>query len=262
MKKIYWLIAVIAIIIVVFVIYGAKNGKLINQQTPPEASTKLLFSMETIHETNEFYDIQVEYPKFENIDDLNNKVSNLISEKISAFKQDSKDNWEARKATATPEYPVPENPESPFPFIAEWKPIQLNNNYISFVVNLYYFTGGAHGANEIYAFNYDVKNKKEITMMDFLNSSQQSFEKLAILANQQVTSQLGNETQTNDFLKQMIADGTKATPENYQNFNFNYNSLIIYFQQYQVAPGSSGEITITLYKETLKSNSIESNYLN
>lgn len=209
------------------------------------------------------YNIQVEYPQFKNADSaFNKKIADLINGEIDTFKKDAKDNWEARKATALPESPVPENPEQPFDFIAEWEPTQLNETYVSFVVRLYYFVGGAHGANEVYGFNYDLKKQKEINILDFLNSSQPALDKLAQLAAEDVASQMqGNGAQINDFIKQMIQDGTKPTLENYRDFNFNYNSLIIYFQQYQVAPGAAGPINVTFYKSTLDGNSIQSDYL-
>jgi hypothetical protein len=107
-----------------------------------------------------------------------------------------------------------------------------------------------------------LKKAKEITILDFLNSSQPALEKLANLSSQDITSQLQSNGLTIDsFLQQMIEDGTRPTLENYQNFNFNYNSLIIYFQQYQVAPGAVGQITVTFYKSTLDTNSINSDYL-
>jgi hypothetical protein len=252
MKKIIWLVVIVIIITAGILVYKNKmpNSQKNNQE-------KLSFSVEAIHQTDSFYDIQVEYPQFQNLKDFNAEISDLVSQKIIAFKEESKNNWEARKATATPDNPVPENPESPFPFIVEWKPVQMNDNYISFVLHLYYFVGGAHGANEISAFNYNLKAGKKITIMDFLNSSQEAFERLAVLAKQEVTSQLqSNGVPIDDSLKQMIENGTKPVPENYQNFNFGYNSLIIYFQQYQVAPGAAGEITVNFYKNTLESNSI------
>ncbi|MCX6764386.1 MAG: DUF3298 and DUF4163 domain-containing protein [Candidatus Nealsonbacteria bacterium] len=229
----------------------------------PINNNYLSVSVIPIHQTDNFYNIQAEYPQFKNAsDEFNKKIADLITEEIDNFKKSAKENWDARRATAMPDNPVPENPEGPFDFIATWKPVQLNNEYLSFVINSYYFVGGAHGANEVHAFNYDLAKQKEITILDFLNSSQQYFEKLAELSAKEVTSKLqGNEVMIDDFLKQMIQDGTKATQENYKDFNFNYNSLIIYFQQYQVAPGAAGEITITFYKNTLDKNSIKSDYL-
>ena len=149
-----------------------------------------------------------------------------------------------------------------FDFIANWKPVQLNQEYLSFVINIYYFSGGAHGLNEVYAFNYDIVQKKELTINDFLGNSPQALQELSQISAQQVTSQLQSSgVQIDDILTPMIQQGTKPTLDNYNNFNFNYNSLTIYFQQYQVAPGYVGPITITIFKNTLDENSIMSDYL-
>ena len=265
MKKIYLIIVII--IIIILAVWGfCKIRDIKSPPAAPESSTEensLSMSVSFIHQKDNFYNIQVEYPQFANVGKaFDEKISSLIISKIETFKKDAKDNYEARKATASLENPLPENPDQPFDFIGSWEATQLNDNYISFVVNLYYFVGGAHGATEVYAFNYGLENGKEITILDFLNSSQPALEKLADLSSQNVTSQLeSGGILIDDFLKQMIEDGTEPTQENYKNFNFNYNSLIVYFQQYQVAPGAVGPITAVFYKNTLDSNSINSNYL-
>ena len=264
MKKNEWLAVIIAIILA-----GWVGWKIQNVKSPPTEeklqTTENSLSMSTslIYQTDNFYNIQVEYPQFANIDSaFNKKISDLIKGEVETFKKDAKDNYEARRATAPAQEPLPENPEIPFDFIGTWESTQLNDVYISFVIRLYYFVGGAHGITEVYAFNYDLKKEKEITILDFLNSSQPALEKLANLASQDITSQLQSNGITIDsFLQQMIESGTKPTQENYQNFNFNYNSLTIYFQQYQVAPGAAGPITVTFYKSTLDANSINSDYL-
>jgi hypothetical protein len=261
------LLVTIAIILAVAAVLYVQNCRFFIKKNVVEENpinnNYLSVSVVPIHQTDNFYNIQVEYPQFKNASvEFNKKIADLITGQINNFKKSAKENWDARRATATPDNPVPENPPGPFDFIATWKPVQLNNEYISFVINLYYFVGGAHGANEVHAFNYDLAKQKEITILDFLNSSQQALEKLAELSAKEVTSQLQvNGTVIDDFMKQMIQDGSKATAENYKDFNFSYNSLTIYFQQYQVAPGAAGEITITFYKNTLDANSIKSNYL-
>jgi len=262
-NKIFLLIIIIVIVAGAIVYANKKCTCLVCNCNQNVTGNSVEMFVVPISESDNFFRINVEYPQFKNVDPaFNQKISNLITEEINNFKKNSKDNWEARKATATPDNPVPENPEEPFDFIATWTPTQLNNKYLSFVINIYYFTGGAHGVNEIYAFNYDLNMKKEISMLDFLNSSQDSLNKVAELSAQNITSQLqSNGMQANDIIKQMIQQGTMPTNENFQNFNFTYNSLIIYFQQYQVAPGSVGSITITLYKDILDSNSIKSDYL-
>ena len=264
-NKIVWLLIVASLILVAEVaVFTKKCDKAVNQPvSQPAAENNLQISINSISELDSFFNIKAEYPQFKDIDPVfNEKISALTTREIEQFKKDSKDNWQARKDTALPGEVVPENPPTPFDFIASWTPTQLNNKYLSFVINVYYFSGGAHGNEEVYTFNYDIAENKEISINDFLGLSQQNLEKLAQLASQEVTSQLQSSgMQTDNFLRQMIEQGTKPTQENFKDFNFSYNSLIIYFQKYQVAPGAAGSITITLYKDTLESNSIKSDYL-
>lgn len=269
MKKIRLIIVIILVALAGWLGWKIHNIKYVKyiesltaEQKLPTEENSLSMSVSFIHQKDNFYNVQVEYPQFVNADAFNEEISNLIAGEIEAFKKDAKDNYEARRATTPPGDQLPENPEQPFDFIGTWKPIQLNNSYVSFVIYLYYFAGGAHGITEVHAFNYDLKKEKEITILDFLNSSQPSLEKLAELTNQEITSQLeASGVPIDSFLQQMIESGTKPTQENYQNFNFNYDSLTIYFQQYQVAPGATGPMTATFYKRTLDEGSIKSDYL-
>ena len=154
------------------------------------------------------------------------------------------------------------NPEEPFDFIATPTLAQISPAYVSFIIDIYYFSGGAHGIDQIFAFNYDLKNKKEITITDFAGG-QAGLDKLATLAADQVTSQLqGNGEQLNDTIKQLVADGTKSTPDNYKNFTFGYGKLTVYFEQYQAASGSAGTITTMFYKSDLDQAGVNSSYLN
>lgn len=260
MKKNYW-----AIIAVIVILAGGLTWIIKKEKQAEEKNTEnaLKVSIISISQTDSFYNIQVEYPQFKGVESaFNRKISGLIDGEIDTFKKSSKDNWEARRATTPPSNPLPENPDTPFDFIASWTPTQLNNQYLSFVLNIYYFSGGAHGITEVDAFNYDIVKKKEIAITDFLNSPQPSLKKLSELAAQQITSQIQSSgAEIDDNLKQMIQQGTQPTEDNYKNFNFSYNSLIIYFEQYQVAPGYIGPVNITLYKDTLSQNSITSDYL-
>jgi hypothetical protein len=258
MKKFY--LFIIIIILAAAVVWFVKNERV---STEISAEKDLEMSISSISQTDNFYSIQVEYPQFGDIAAaFNDQVSSFITGEINTFKKNTKDNWDARIATTPPGQTVPENPAAPFDFIANWKPVQLNKEYLSFVINIYYFSGGAHGLNEVYAFNYDIVQKKEITINDFLGNSPQALQELSQIAAQQVISQLQSSgVQIDDVLTPMIQQGTKPTLDNYHNFNFNYNSLTIYFQQYQVAPGYVGTVTITIFKNTLDENSIMSDYL-
>jgi hypothetical protein len=264
MKKIILTVVILIILlgaVSIILFGGSKCPGLVSNQKPDSGS--LAMSIVPVFESDSFFKINAEYPQFGNVDpDFNKKITDLINGEISNFKKDSLANWDARKATATEANPVPETPAQPFDFIATWTPVQLNNQYLSFVLNIYYFTGGAHGLNEIYAYNYDFAKKKEITILDFFNSSQDSLNKVADLASKQITSQLQEKgVKIGTSLQEMIKQGTLPTAENYRNFNFSNSTLAIYFQQYQAAPGAYGSLIVTFYKDILDSNSLKSDYL-
>jgi len=241
----------------------AKNNQACSLSTTTVTQANgVKMSIVSVSQSDSFYNIQAEYPQFDGADPaFNQKIASLINGQIDDFKKAAKEDFEARNATTPAGEPALQNPEQPFDFIATWTPAQFSSRYLSFMIDIYYFSGGAHGADQISAFNYDLKNRKEITISDFLGSAD-GLDKLAKLAQAQVTSQLqSNGSQVDGFLAQMIQDGTKSVPENYQNFTFGYGKLTIYFEQYQVAPGSAGSITVSFYKNDLEQNAISSSYL-
>jgi len=258
MKKIY--LFIIIIILAAALVWLVKNER---ASMEISAEKGLEMSIISISQKDDFVNIQVEYPQFKGIGEaFNDQISTFMMREIDIFKKNAKGNWDGRIATIPPDQTVSENPMVLCDFIGNWKPVQLNQRYLSFVINIYAFSGGAHGLNGVNAFNYDMVQKKELTINDFLDNSTKALQKLSQIAAEQVSAQLQSSgIEIDDVITQMIQQGTHPTWDNYQNFNFNYNSLIIYFPQYQVAPGYVGPVTITIFKDTLNENSIISDYL-
>ncbi|MFH1401856.1 MAG: DUF3298 and DUF4163 domain-containing protein [Parcubacteria group bacterium] len=242
---------------------GEENLDNQESQTNQGGQEGVLVSTSTISQTDSFYNIKADWPQFTKVEAVfNEKISGFIEEKVDAFKKDAKDSWDARNATLLPGEELSANPQEPFDFIADWKARQVNDKYVSFVMTMYYFTGGAHGINEVSAFNYDVASKKEITTSGFFNSSEENLQKLSDLAIREVVSHLENNAgSVDESMKAWVEEGAGPDWENFKNFNFDNSSMVIYFQQYQVAAGAFGPITITLFKDALEQNSITSNYL-
>jgi hypothetical protein len=232
------------------------------QACPSGQSSAVAMSVVSVNQSDSFYNIQAEYPQFGCADAaFNQKIANVVIGKIDAFKKEAKDNFDARNATMPAGQPPLQNPEQPFDFVATMTPAQFSPHYESFMIDVYYFSGGAHGIDQIFSFNYDMANKKEITIGDFL-SSQAGLDKLATLSLAQVTSQLQSSgLQIDPSVTQMVADGTKATADNYRNFTFGYGKLTVYFEQYQVAPGVYGTMTVNFFKNDLTQDGINASYL-
>jgi len=237
----------------------AKNVAI--QNAMPANAVKM--SVVTVAQSDNFYNIRAEYPQFNDADPgFNQKIAATVNNQIEAFKKEAKDNFDARNATLPDGQSPLANPAEPFEFVAAPTWAQFGPDYESFMIDVYYFSGGAHGIDQIFAFNYDLKNKKEIAIGDFLGSAD-NFGKLAKMAQTQIAAQLQSGGLTmNDSTKQMIADGAAPTAENYRNFTFGYGKLTVYFEQYQVAPGSSGTVKVDFYKDDLEQNSIKSLFLN
>ncbi len=218
----------------------------------PAEKGGMTMTIKTISEKDRFFDIKAEYPQFKNADEsFNQKISDLIQDNIEEFKKAGQDNWQARKDTATAEFPVGEYPESPFDFIATWKSDQINEKYISLYISIYSFSGGAHGDQATYSFSYDAGNKKEITVQDVLKS-QEMLNKVSELAKTNLEYQYQAKGITVDeSINQMIAEGISAKYDNFKTFTFNANSMTFYFQKYQVGPGAAGEFSFVLYNSML-----------
>jgi hypothetical protein len=268
-NKIAWFFALVSVVLAVGVAVLYWNcAKVADSPASQSERNKTLpnsvrMTMATVAQNDSFYNIRAEYPQFDDADPaFNQKIANTVNGQIDAFKKEAKDNFDARNATLPAGQTPLANPAEPFDFIATVSPAQYDPDYESFMIDIYYFSGGAHGIDRIFAFNYDLKNKKEITINDFLGSTD-NLTKLASLAQSQVASQAqASGLQLNDSLKKMISDGTAATADNYRNFTFGYGKLIVYFEQYQAGPGSSGTITVNFYKNDLEKNSIKSQYFN
>jgi len=239
-------------------------GLLVNKTDANQSSiSSLPVNIQSIQESDSFFRVQAEYPQFQTAGpDFNQEITTLISGKIDSFKKESMDNWKARLDTMPADKPVPQNPEQPFEFIASWEAAQLNNEYLSLVIKIYYFSGGAHGNEEICAFNYDMLQEKKIRIEDFFDSPQEALKKISKISAQDIMSQLQSRGwRTDDNLKEMVNQGTAPVFENFRNFNFDSHNLIIYFQRYQVAPGAAGSLTVTISKQALEQNSLQSDYL-
>lgn len=223
----------------------------------------LKLNVVSVDQADIFFNIQAEYPQISGADPaFNAKIAATVNGLIDKFKTEAKDDFAARNATRPVGQASLSNPDEPFDFIAAWTPAQFGPRYASFMVDIYYFSGGAHGTDQVFAFNYDLQNQKEITISDFMGSPA-NLDKLAKLSRDQVISQLqANGLQANDSLTQMTNDGTKAVPDNYRNFNFGYGKFTVYFEQYQVAPGSAGTVTLNFYKSDLDQAGIATSYLN
>ncbi|MCK9578400.1 DUF3298 and DUF4163 domain-containing protein [bacterium] len=262
-------------ILPVLVLLSLIAGAMIGYYFPKQESGKLetmiqpvvnvnpnpTITVSTISQSDEIFNINAQYPQFSLVNpSFNKKISDLINTRLSEFKKSSQENLKAMKETITVGEPMP---DWKFYFKADWEPAQINKDYISVVVNVYSFSGGAHGDSEVYTFNYDLASKKEITFSNFIGDSQENLKTISRLAIEDLVNQRANfgETNSKDIKKELEEGGAAPIFDNFNYFTFDNDMVTVYYQKYQVGAGAMGIMKTSFQKSYLIDQSISSKYL-
>jgi hypothetical protein len=124
-----------------------------------------------------------------------------------------------------------------------------DTDFISVIVHIEHYSGGAHGSSSMHTFTYDMRKKRILSLRDLFPGHEKTFySKLSAEARVQLgtilAQQAGGETPDADFL----TEGTEPKEENFKLFTLSpqRDAVIVYFGLYQVAPYVYGEQRISL----------------
>ena len=162
-------------------------------------------------------DIKVKYPIYEYY-----KLNKVITENINYYLKDNTDNY--------------------YFLYIDYKDYEYKE-YISIVLYISYFTGGAHPNYEIKTINYNKSTNKFIDIDDLINRDKDILNKLSIYSREYFSN---NDMFNDKVVFDMMIDGTKSIKDNYKYFNITSDGLIIYFNRYQIAPYYYGDYSITI----------------
>ena len=178
---------------------------------------------------NDIYQADMDIPEIAGEPELNTLINNQINSWYDEFISDAELNSQIAK-----EY------GQPFTFENQWKVPLNNEECTSVLLTAYQFTGGANGIDYMASFTWNKITQKIMPLESFLPlvMTDPSLESLAQICRKELTAALSAENDSN--LQQMILAGTEPVAENYQIFTISDAGLTIYFQKYQVAPGSAG----------------------
>ena len=215
-----------------------------SRQTRP--NNELPLTIVSLNETTKLYSIRGEYPQFTSAArSLSATIANDINTRIAEFKKNATENWKARQDTTPAGQPKEENPTTPFDFIVTWEPKQLNTRTISLIVRIYSYEGGAHGNSELKTYNYDIQTGNPVSLASLFPDDPNYLSTVSKTAYNQLLQDLTTASNGNVEMD-MLRDGTRPTPDNFTYFTFDDNTIDLYFQKYQVAPGVFGEQKVTL----------------
>ncbi len=217
------------------------------EKVTPKLIDESLVSEKSYNTPDQYAIFKVKYPEFKN--------ASAVIDAIAEHKKDSANNWQARYDNQLPGEKISEFPAEADKLELDiaWTPVQVNNNFISATLNFGGYTGGAHGYSNTVSFNYDVKNKHDVTLKDLFPNDSNYLKTLSDFSRTNLQAQFkksleiktAEDTQNfKDNVLPMLLDGTTPTADNFKTFTFTPTTITIYFAEYQVGPYVMGEPTV------------------
>jgi hypothetical protein len=116
------------------------------------------------------------------------------------------------------------------------------NNLSSTLVELYQFTGGAHGGTLLTSFTYDDAGNS-LALANLFAPNTDYLTRVANAATPLLQKKLQDE---DTFVLEMFDPGVQPTEENYKTFTVSDEGITVVFQQYQVGPYVIGSPEVTI----------------
>jgi hypothetical protein len=203
----------------------------------------------TDHDENSelHYTIDVTYPQIagDNLSpaaqQFNQTISNMINEQVNQFKNSVK--LDAVHMNTLPEEVRKNSFKIDYDIDVIKPDAQLSLVSVRLTIEGMQ-AGRPHPFHAHQVLNFDLTHGKEVALNDLFKKKSNYLSVIAKYSNQKLNQTLED--------KWLIADGTKADAKNYKNWNLQGDSLLITFDEYQVAPYVAGpqEVEIPLTELT------------
>lgn len=243
-KNITSAVVVVAAVAAGFYFFGASST---TTQIENGSTSELTAETQTISRENaqDGYTIETTRPTFTSngraVAFLNNDIEAFLQAEIDEFTTQAREYSQLSGPQNTPEL------ESlpPSTFHGDHEVLFLSPQLVSvrFTITTY-MSGAAHPFNYTKGFNYNVAKKQQVTLDDVFKPNSSYIERLSERAISTLliarANQQGNTVDQQQ--EEWIREGASPKKENFTNWAFSDNLLIIYFNPYQVAPYAAGII--------------------
>lgn len=209
MAKVFWIALSAVAILGIGALMVVSGGR-----TPSTLSSSVDVSTSTIALETDTYKIDIAYPKFGNsVADTQTQV--IAENAVNEFKE-------------YPPNPTPTAAKNEM--IGLYRDAYAGDDLYSARMDIYQYTGGAHGGTTAYGLNYHVDGSA-YTLDEALALIGQSIEQVAERASAELTEQF-------DIVQ--FPEGATPTPQNYGTFVIGKDAVTFVFQQYQVQAYAAG----------------------
>jgi len=199
-----------------------------------------------ITEQTDKYKIEIVYP-VTGKESIDSRVLECVGEKAEEIKSEA--------LSFSQEAERPEGLEPEYVLEMDYEVFSPNTQVVSFKFDGYQFTGGAHGIGVLKTMIFDLETGCEYILSDIFRGESAYLQKLSRLSREQ----LKKEEKLGDLYDEfMVNPGTAPEVENFKNFVLTKEGIIIFFEDYQVAPYAAGEqkveFTYSEFEEELKAS--------
>ncbi|TQR20406.1 polysaccharide deacetylase family protein [Psychrobacillus vulpis] len=120
---------------------------------------------------------------------------------------------------------------------------QHPTGYYSFVFHSNMFTGGANGVSETKIIRLNNQSGHMLTIEDLLNNNEKSLASLSSKVKDTITS----DKQLNSYvLPEQLEEKTAPKWENFSNFALKKDSIVFYYNDYEITVGAAGAPSISI----------------
>lgn len=225
------------IILAIFLFAGCDQITEIPKETNDDEITN---TQETKEHTDELlihkgetgtYMVEAQYPKLDYSEKINQMIEDMIYTEADLFAE------EAASLGLTEE----EIEESAFGKSGLWITYEiylLNDDYISIAFETsVYNSGAAHPYSYTEVFNYDVKNDKELLLVDMFVPDTMFWEAISSV----VVPKLNLKLNEDEFaVDEWIEEGAGPDPQNFHSFTITEDGFVFHFAPYEVAAYAAG----------------------
>ena len=212
MKKILFILILLTLFVNIYFIFNKDK----------DLSTVYVNNDGNFSEKTDNYEIKINYP-LTGYKKLNEEIKKIVNKYMKDFKND------------LPNKDIPV--DMTYTLIIDFKDFYYNN-YVSFIFYIECFTGGAHPNHDIVTINYDKTTDNFIKIENLLEKNKDILDIFSKISRKNL---INNPRIT---VTSMMHEGTKPTEDNFKNFVFTKDGILLLFNYYQVAPYSQGEFQI------------------
>ena len=195
----------------------------------PELKEGLKVSLNEVKEKSEIFEIDLNIPLVSGLADeeVQAEINNLFEqEAMEIIPQMEKEAQEYAEEAEQAGFPL-----HPFQYVSRYQLMTQTGDFLSLYVDYYQYTGGAHGLTERRAYNIDLETGKLKALKDFFPKNYNYYDPI----NKEIARQI-KENPEIYFAGEMGFHGIDKE----QGYYIQDGNLLIFFDQYEIAPYASG----------------------